>query len=99
MIEKALTDRWVVTPEQRARVIARALDLIEDDDPRTQLGAIRALFAADQLTLAWREFELKVKQAEGDGSIDLVAIARGMVAKLSRGELDVVPASPPPVPE
>lgn len=86
MEEKAIRERWPVTPGQRRRTIERLSEIVEDpsSDERVVVSAARALMAADAQTLAWLEHEWKKAQAAGDGNAEEGPVATLLRALIGR---------------
>jgi len=56
MQEKALRERWPITPEKRAEMIARAQEIVQlAKSPRTKLAAMKVLLMADAMNLKSEE--------------------------------------------
>lgn len=52
MIERAFKSRWPVPKEVREKAIARAAKVLDSDDDRNAIAAVRALVAIDQINVS-----------------------------------------------
>jgi hypothetical protein len=56
MQERAIRERWPITPEKRAEMIARAQEIVQlAKSPRTKLAAMKVLLMADAMNLKSEE--------------------------------------------
>jgi len=56
MEERAIRERWPITPEKRAEMIARAQEIVQlAKSPRTKLAAMKVLLMADAMNLKSEE--------------------------------------------